>query len=261
LRSQFEASLGNCDNTQWRAFAWDEANQYYVEICSSEWPSSFDHTWGRGYFVIVRNGGTVNITGSKFPGKIYSVVLKPGWNLIGNPFDDQIVLSNIFVQQEGGERIPLTSQSNTITTPYIKIWQMGAYVESSAMDRGKAYWIKNKTGSDVILIMNIEEQRISFIYRLFRYARILPKWMASLFSRTAIASDDDPPPPPPGISRTVGGSSSSGGGGCGTIQMKGKNPTGGDAILALMIILLPIFWIRIMKMGAIRIQRNNEIQK
>ena len=75
--------LGDYDDTKWRLF--DFQNEAW-----QEYPQSAEFSPGKSYFIIVRQGGQTIDTGAgkSLPlNAAYPIVLHPGWNLVGNPFN------------------------------------------------------------------------------------------------------------------------------------------------------------------------------
>lgn len=243
LKSALEAVLGVYDTTQWRLFAWDTEQVKYVELNSSEWNNDLDY-YGRGYFIILRDTSTLQFNGEAYHGYVFGMMLRPGWNLIGNPFNEDIPLSQIKVSANGlSGGSPLGSSG--LTSGALKEWVNNSYQAAAICVNGHGYWIKNLTSSDIYLIFDRGGQQA----RLTDQGYGFDSYFTSLTLPKGVASaDDDQPPFPPGINKPVAQSSSNintsaQGGGCDTIQSREGSPSGGEWVITFLFLFSLIFWI------------------
>ncbi|TFG97658.1 MAG: T9SS type A sorting domain-containing protein, partial [Calditrichales bacterium] len=92
-----EDNLGPYNNTQWRFFELRSDQTY------SEHPNTADMNPGKAFWLIVKSADKIIDSG---PGKTiptntsYSISLAAGWNLIGDPFNFNIPVSNLSLQND-----------------------------------------------------------------------------------------------------------------------------------------------------------------
>jgi hypothetical protein len=125
--------LGGYDNTKWRMYEL-KADQTYAE-CSSSTPM----TPGKAFWLIVRDGGTID-TG---PGILVSassrflIPLNAGWTLVGNPFNFPIPIASLSLRG-GTSQALLRSFTGSWNSPPSSITTMepftGYAVNSTASD-------------------------------------------------------------------------------------------------------------------------------
>jgi hypothetical protein len=89
-------NLGIKDPYKWRLFKWNETDTHYVayDDTSEQWNSSF--TPGEAFWLITKD--TLRIDGGAGHSPVnesFRINLKPGWNMIGNPFPYKIDWSDI----------------------------------------------------------------------------------------------------------------------------------------------------------------------
>ena len=121
-----EDDLGEYDITQWRFYE-VPANQIKVQF-----PDTSPMSSGKGFWLIVRNqgkristgAGTSNPTGSDF-----AMSLHPQWNLIGNPFNFPIPVSNLSLSnsQSVELRSYTGSWNDLVNNPVSTIQPFGGY--------------------------------------------------------------------------------------------------------------------------------------
>ena len=85
--------LGDPDATQWRLFGYDAGNDQasFIEYGETSFAVGSHFVPGRGYFLIMRDadirfGGQIARMDEKDGTYTHQLTLKPGWNLLGNPF-------------------------------------------------------------------------------------------------------------------------------------------------------------------------------
>lgn len=92
-----EDDLGKYDNTKWRFF--NENKQ--------EYPNTGNMEPGEGFWLIVKDAGkkidsgpgTTNMLSAPFS----SIILNPGWNLVGNPFNFDIPINKVFLKSSSSQ--------------------------------------------------------------------------------------------------------------------------------------------------------------
>ena len=154
------------DSTQAVAFAWDALAQSYTQLPTQ--PSGGLQT-DSGVFIASAVPLSMDFSGTATPAPI-SLVLEPGWNLLGVPPLDPgngspvitahpfpsgfnlldhtgaVVLSqSIFIDTLG------TPGNPSLSTAEPFLFQNGGYAQVAVMQSGTAYWIKNNTASSVTL--------------------------------------------------------------------------------------------------------------
>ncbi|MFQ5639468.1 MAG: T9SS type A sorting domain-containing protein, partial [bacterium] len=88
----FEDDLGKYDDSAWRFFELRAGETY------AEFPNTSVIEPGKAFWLIVKDGGKRIDTGpgkSKPTDEPFTFSLRPGWNLIGNPFNFAIPLDNV----------------------------------------------------------------------------------------------------------------------------------------------------------------------
>ncbi len=210
--SQLESNVlgsGAYDKTRMRFFVWDSLTQAYVEHGE---PTYFDPSSSCGFWVILRNAQSVTWTGSSTAGSsFFSESLDPGWNLVHNPFDDAVSLSNLFISGGPSGSVALNSGSNLDTTQGGFFWNGSGYTfENGAAVPGQAYWIQNLTSGTISLFV----PRPAFATKAGGVRAV---------SRASAPPPGVAPPPPPSAAPTTGGGSSGGGGGGGCF-LAGSGP-------------------------------------
>jgi hypothetical protein len=125
-----EDDLGEYDDTRWR-FSESVGNNTYVEF-----PEINEIVPGQGYWLLVSEPVRIIDTGpgtSNILSEEYSIIVPPGWNLIGNPFNFLIPASNIHLQD--GSLVDLrtfagaetASWNNPVTDPVPRILPFEGY--------------------------------------------------------------------------------------------------------------------------------------
>jgi len=97
-RAVLEDDLGPYNNTQWRFYGIGEDQR------KIEFPNTAEMSPGKGFWLIVKDAGKRISTGagkSNLTSKPFAVALHPKWNLIGNPFNFAIPLSNLNLKSTG----------------------------------------------------------------------------------------------------------------------------------------------------------------
>ncbi|MCD4692966.1 MAG: choice-of-anchor D domain-containing protein, partial [Calditrichales bacterium] len=84
LKDLLEDDLGKYDNTQYRLFDWDQANEQFIELSSLD----IDLPPGKAVWLITKDSTDLDIENCKSvnTGSDYSISLYEGWNMISVPF-------------------------------------------------------------------------------------------------------------------------------------------------------------------------------
>ena len=227
--------IGAYDTTLMRIAVWNADTQAFVEY------PGFNQSMvpGVAAWYLFRYGKslrfegfqTPTVQGPAAPGSAgfqqgYWFTLKPGWNMIGNPFNFGVNITNNFIVRQGVNEFYLNNVGNTITQQVFWTWSntLVDYEAASALNIGGGGWIKNLTASDCeLFVPAVEAAARELGVRLPR----------------AVTDGLDKPPAPPGTleSGTTGGGGGGGGGGC-FVQTVGRPWAGGIPLVFLA--LLPI---------------------
>jgi hypothetical protein len=133
---------------------------------------------GRGYWVVGLNSAAISLTGlSVDSSQDFTITLAPGWNMIGNPFNFNVNVSDLTVTDSAGTH---AVTSGAITMPNLYIYQNRTYVTSSQILPNHGYWIYNMTTADITL--NIPP--------------IIAPAIAAAHMYSAVTSGETPPAPP-----------------------------------------------------------------
>jgi hypothetical protein len=140
-------SLGAYDPAQWKAYAYENSN--YVEIMQSEIKNI---ETGKSYWLKIRDKDFKLATGEALSvptEKPYELTLKPGWNLISNPFVFDISWNAL------RDLLDSMGVSNFVTGPYTYDgsswrvpWPIGNIV---SIETWNGYAVKNETLKDIVL--------------------------------------------------------------------------------------------------------------
>jgi hypothetical protein len=98
IRHMFTDDLGEPDDLQWQMYAYDPASPGYVQV-PNESTRAFEQ--GQAYWLITRDAVTPD-TGpaeglSTSTDTSFTLELKPGWNMIGDPFNFAVEWGSILV--------------------------------------------------------------------------------------------------------------------------------------------------------------------
>ncbi len=140
ITSQF-SELGKYDPTVWRLLT------YKNQTAWNEYPSFTQFTQGQGYFINIKNSISLSIDGatvSNSRSNPFSLTLKPGWNLIGNPYLFKLVWSEV---------LAANSNISSIATSIKKY--NGSYFNDNSLEIFEGGFILNSATTDVSLIVPI----------------------------------------------------------------------------------------------------------
>ncbi|MFM9840459.1 MAG: hypothetical protein ACKVOQ_19485 [Cyclobacteriaceae bacterium] len=127
------------DKTVWRLAGYDATNKKFVE-----YPDLSNFKRGEGYWFLVKDITTITL-GSKTTlpnnrNNLYKITLKPGWNMIGNPYPVAIKWSDVqnFVGNEAAKTVALN------------IYQ-GGYSTSSDLAPFQGGFVNNTSSTDLVV--------------------------------------------------------------------------------------------------------------
>lgn len=218
--ANLEDDLGPYNTTVWRMYGYGSGA--YVEITASPQPI----LPGRGFWLITSEDMTIDVSGTlPNTAQDYVINLQPGWNLVSDPFDFNVDWAdckangtNIF----GGQSVV-----------GVELWDYnggGSYDLATKLASGRAYFVKNLTGSSVSLAVPpivgstkpIVPPAGGFAYASSGPPPEPPGGFGTTSSSGSGGSGGSPPPPPGATissgdsgSGGSGAASSSGGGGGG----------------------------------------------
>ncbi len=193
------SQIGSYDTTLMRIGNWEAEEQRYIE-----YPSFTDPLIpGDAAWFLFRNGQTITLAGDPttlttgpmaLSGYYYEIA--PGWNMLGNPFQAAVDVSEVIVGEDGGSHEYLTEATNTITQQVFWVYDHGTYRAATTLAVSQGGWVKKLTPG------------MGYIF--FPYPSGAPD-LPEGRSVEAPADAERPPAPPSGLSVTV---NNSGGGGC-----------------------------------------------
>ena len=189
----FGLDADNYDTNQHRIGRWSPTAGAYKEF---PWVGSV--LPGRAYWLLMADGMDLTASGQS-PELVddplhglpsCKVQVYKGWNMIGNPFQYPISLSNA-VASFGGTNKELLS-----ATDYY-VWNGTAYQTATSLGISEGGWVKASADGYVYFQAVVHETSAD-----------IPD------TRADVAADSDLPPNPPGVEDTTDTSSGGGGGGC-----------------------------------------------
>ena len=196
------SQIGQYDTRMMKIGYWSTDSQAYKEY---PFVDEDDLVPGDAAWFLFRNGASLTFTGTATelvegpPGVYgYEYHLDSGWNMVGNPFQRQISLSNMYVAEDGSSTYQaLSSTANTITQRVF--WRFnGTYTSATALAVGQGGWVKKLTTGGG---------------KLF-FAYPASSAVAADVAPSAVSDDLERPPAPPADVMDSGTSSGGGGGGC-----------------------------------------------
>jgi hypothetical protein len=200
---QLVDDLGPYDPTEWRLFRYDPALSNYIEC-----PETFDFGWG--YWIISKNTAEICVEGE--PVKTNWIILEhegDGWNQIGNIFDDDFPVADLWVcpTTDPFNCAPLTDPvNNDLTYITLQEFENGEYIDIPAVGKtslevGKGYWLKVRDGVGEEVILRFEVRALNTLSSEIHFTE-------EFFER--VAQQNTPPDPPAGLQSSSSVSSSSG---------------------------------------------------
>ncbi len=149
INTVFKSILDNYgyDKSKWRI-------AHYVNEGSSpeykEYLAGLDNIDpGKGYWIIVRNQQDITFEKGQMPntsGGPFNLVLQPGWNQVGNPYDFNLSWSDIKSYNNG-----LGTGTDDLE-PY-KTFQKGTFVTTDVIERFRGGFIRNNSNAAVSLLI------------------------------------------------------------------------------------------------------------
>lgn len=153
LLAQLDVGLGGYDPSSWRIFRYDPYSEAYDECDDIQ-----DIKPGFGYWIISGSELVLSLDGwCTTEAYKYPLELQPGWNQIGNPFEEMIAWRDVDVYDNlDGDLVyaPVLSQDNTVTGR--TLWAYTAdrgYVSSDRLRTFEGYWVENHTDHEVFLLI------------------------------------------------------------------------------------------------------------
>ena len=237
LVSNLKATLGAYDDTLWRCFAYNSSSMKYDEANSPGFSNTYPLQPGRAYWLISRNDKTLKVNGlSTDSSAPFETTLHPGWNMVANPYNSAIDLSNTYIRVSA-DGVSFEDISGTyLTDNYLykfdphkdaegnTIWYSKMFLDGESMQPYEGYWLYSYSPSDLILRFTPKHIGLNQVGKPPLFDRMI--WLArrslhrviDAVSATCLASSggNQPPPPPgsPGSSpESIGTASSAGGGG------------------------------------------------
>jgi hypothetical protein len=141
------SELGEQDNAEWRLWGYYNNTAPSGSIPYSPLPGGPNQVFekGRSYWLIVRSGGirlntgpTVGTTTATI-GE-YGVVLEPGWNMIGSPFDFEIAWNSLAVD---GMVLDEAVAEGLVEPPVRWVPGYGYRAGPTILEPFEGYWIRN----------------------------------------------------------------------------------------------------------------------
>jgi hypothetical protein len=220
--------LGPYDPTQWRFFRYgyyedpENPGKYiskYFELKTEDWSDEQDFDFGRGYWIISRDSAEIGIQGEPV-GKNWIILEHEGddkgrgWNQIGNIFDYDFPIVNLYVARKSNPGNPvqlIDPINNDLTYVTLQEFENDSYIDiptigKSNLGVGKGYWLRVREGVGEDVYLGFVATRSSALSKEILLGE-------EFFAR--VAQQEGPPDPPPGMGGSLGSSSSgSGSGGC-----------------------------------------------
>jgi hypothetical protein len=139
--------LGDMDPTKWRMWGYDQSESVYVEV-PNETITHFEV--GHGYWLITQNAPPIDTApaeGLSTPTDgPFSLVLSPGWNMLGDPFDFAVSWDSVLVNGQTMEE----AESVRVEPPIE--WVSGDYIHDvRVLEPFVGYWVKNRIDTDITL--------------------------------------------------------------------------------------------------------------
>lgn len=139
--------LGIVDVNRWRMFRYDNSSSDYVEQGDGMF---FPIDQGQSYWLIVENEIKVGFAPDKCKSTPadhpFEISLKPGWNLIGNPFAFPVDWSSVTVNDS------TIAEQSTVSWPTWWDWEASSYTsDRSVLQPFGGCWVKNFGNSIVTL--------------------------------------------------------------------------------------------------------------
>jgi hypothetical protein len=147
-----QAEFGPYDPYRWRSFRWASAAEGYMELSD---PSAADHfrpRAGSAFWIASKGSNKIATspvigysTGTSDP---FTLVLSPGWNMIGDPYDFAVSWDSVLVDGQTMEE----AEGVLVDSPIEWIVGQGyAPDDVRVLEPFHGYWVMNLTDADVTL--------------------------------------------------------------------------------------------------------------
>lgn len=146
-----QGAFGPYDPLKWRAFCYLPDEKKYSELNDRNHADAHFVAPGRAFWLISKDNyriDTAPIQGTSVPtDEPYAVMLAPGWNLIGSPFDFPVAWDSVQVDSVS------TADDTLVTGPIRWNPSQGAYygADATMLDPFEGYWVHNGGTSAVTL--------------------------------------------------------------------------------------------------------------
>ncbi len=178
VQSRLSNNLGAVDPYKWRLFKWNETDTHYVayDDTSEQWDFSF--TPGEAFWLITKDTLRISAGPGHSPvNESFRINLKPGWNMIGNPFPYKIDWSDI------------EKTSNLISDPIYRETtdSIGWVYNIETLRPGEGYFVWNGDVTNRSLIVPPQE---SSIYQLKKSNALSHKYIAACQEQSILLAAD-----------------------------------------------------------------------
>lgn len=144
-----QAEFGPYDRTQWRAFRYDAGLAGYRELVQGTTAPEFRPVPGRSFWLVSREEGritTAPLRGLSVPtDSAFTVLLKPGWNQVANPFAFPVAWAETELDSLGS----VEGLADRIEPPVAWSTDDGYHLGVTRLEPFEGYWLKNLTSSDL----------------------------------------------------------------------------------------------------------------
>jgi hypothetical protein len=144
-----QVEFGPYDPTRWRAFRYDPDLRTCLELGSVGASPAFRPLPGKSFWLISREENRIATApwlGLSVPtDSIYTIVLKPGWNQVGNPFAFPVSWRETQVDGQGS----VENAPERIEPPVSWSGRDGYRQDVERLEPFEGYWLKNLTTEDL----------------------------------------------------------------------------------------------------------------
>jgi hypothetical protein len=158
-----EDNLGARNPDQWRMFFYTSAGARYLEVPSGE-ISAFEQ--GRAYWLITSKSILLDTAPQTAITTVtdiaFSLLLEPGWNMIGNPYNFRTSWDSILVDTIGPGLMAMPDVEGVIVErPVEWIVGQGYQYDIDLLNPFDGYWVKNLKNTNVILRIPPREAQVN----------------------------------------------------------------------------------------------------
>jgi hypothetical protein len=150
--------LGDMDPTKWRMWGYEDSA--YVEL-PNEMITHFEV--GRGYWLITKDAPPIDTSpaeGLSTPTDApFSLVLSPGWNMVGDPFAFAVAWDSVLVNGQTMEE----AESVLVEPPVGWVAGHGPEYDKRVLEPFHGYWVKNRTDAEVTVEIPAREAALPVI--------------------------------------------------------------------------------------------------